>query len=508
MNCKRDHELCGDKTSWVPTRLIDLTKDYPRLYISNSHYQDLRYATLSYCWGPGQAVTLLESNLSKMVTQIPKDKLPQTIQDAFTIARRLGIHYLWVDSLCIMQDSKADWMNEAALMGEVYKNCFVCIAATGVSESSKGCFLKSNWNWHRELREPIIKTRWRYYPHGSKRQKKYKEIDGVQYHGMTLSESRQDTDESEAVEERPVYVRNVKTFDNEVKGFPKARAVSELPDYESGLDSSAELGNEVEYYGDFEDNGSMGSSDGIHDCDGSSLENSDHNSHSNSSDDDDGRSKIDCFSTMKASRSFTNFRDINNSNESTKYNSCKSSDSMNYSSRSYFMVCNWQLGSVVSSRTPLFHRAWAFQERLMAPRVLHYTEDQLFWECREKEACQSFPFGIPNIPPDPFRNTTPITEGLANLKRLFPARQQPNTTSSEESGVHSWKGIPRTERISVHQQINIPWSTIVSMYSKGGLTRLEDKLPALAGVAGEFERMGAGTYLAGLWKSQLPLGLL
>lgn len=73
--------------------------------------------------------------------KIPFSELPKTFQDAIIITRRLGIQYIWIDSLCIIQDSGADWEQEAARMGAVYRNCLVCIAADGAVDSSGGCFI-------------------------------------------------------------------------------------------------------------------------------------------------------------------------------------------------------------------------------------------------------------------------------------------------------------------------------------------------------------------------------
>jgi hypothetical protein len=56
-------------------------------------------------------------------------QLPKTFQDAVTVTRKLGIRYLWIDSLCIIQDSKADWAEEAPKMSEIYGNSYVTIAA-------------------------------------------------------------------------------------------------------------------------------------------------------------------------------------------------------------------------------------------------------------------------------------------------------------------------------------------------------------------------------------------
>lgn len=70
-------------------------------------------------------------------------ELPKTFKDAIRLTRKLGVQYLWIDSLCIIQNSEQDWIEEAANMGAVYRNCLVCIAADGATDSNGGCFIES-----------------------------------------------------------------------------------------------------------------------------------------------------------------------------------------------------------------------------------------------------------------------------------------------------------------------------------------------------------------------------
>ena len=71
---------------------------------------------------------------------IPSSELPQTFQDAITVTRRLQIRYLWIDSLCILQDSPEDWDHESAQMHHVYGNAYVTLAADDSRDSSEGLF--------------------------------------------------------------------------------------------------------------------------------------------------------------------------------------------------------------------------------------------------------------------------------------------------------------------------------------------------------------------------------
>jgi hypothetical protein len=81
---------------------------------------EMQYIALSYCWGTAQHFTTTSANLARMKERIHWDELPQTIKDAVTITRALGIQYLWVDALCIIQDSQEDWEAESKKMADVY----------------------------------------------------------------------------------------------------------------------------------------------------------------------------------------------------------------------------------------------------------------------------------------------------------------------------------------------------------------------------------------------------
>jgi len=67
--------------------------------------------------------------------------LPSTFQDAVRITKSLQVRYLWIDSLCIIQDDFSDWEREASLMGNVYANSFLTIAASSSTDDSSGCLL-------------------------------------------------------------------------------------------------------------------------------------------------------------------------------------------------------------------------------------------------------------------------------------------------------------------------------------------------------------------------------
>lgn len=131
----------------VPTRLIDVggrsDQDEPRIVIANEHaplrdsaptdVEQRRYVALSYCWGGAQDQDCFLKTETKTLPEwkqrIPLKRFPRTLRDAVLLTRRLGVRYIWIDALCIVQDSRQDWEHEAALMGKVYQNAYLTICA-------------------------------------------------------------------------------------------------------------------------------------------------------------------------------------------------------------------------------------------------------------------------------------------------------------------------------------------------------------------------------------------
>ena len=66
--------------------------------------------------------------------------MPSTFQDAIEVTRRLGVRYIWIDALCIVQDDRQDWERESGKMANVYHNSFVTLAATSAGSPKAGCF--------------------------------------------------------------------------------------------------------------------------------------------------------------------------------------------------------------------------------------------------------------------------------------------------------------------------------------------------------------------------------
>lgn len=93
---------------------------------------------------------LTNANIDTLRQSIPVEKLSKTFQDAIKVTKALGYSYLWIDSLCIIQDSAEDWQKEAGLMSTVYGDAVVNIAASSAVDGSVGLFFE---------RDPIRESR-------------------------------------------------------------------------------------------------------------------------------------------------------------------------------------------------------------------------------------------------------------------------------------------------------------------------------------------------------------
>ena len=130
--CTGSHKACRRSDPiYLPTRVIDVGKHVfsnPRLILGSELEPGTKYATLSHCWGRSTQTRLLRSNLSSLRQKLPWKELSKTFKDVFKVTRYLGIRYLWIDSLCIIQDSPEDWARESSAMSKVYSNGYCNIA--------------------------------------------------------------------------------------------------------------------------------------------------------------------------------------------------------------------------------------------------------------------------------------------------------------------------------------------------------------------------------------------
>lgn len=286
--CLAEHELCKSEETVLPNRLVQVVSNPPRLVLGSELILRPRYVTLSHSWGGEHPIKITSDNLDAYQKALPIDILPQTFKDAIEITRKIGIDYLWIDSLCIIQDSEADWEKESALMTSVYGQSACTIAASSARDITDGMFRK-------------------------------------------------------------------------------------LPYYSGGFRALIT---------------------------------------------DGGQNRVQDFRTQDV----------------------------------------YERSAL---ETHLGTRAWALQEKLLAPRTVHFGERGAFWECRTTVASEYLPDGIPRA----------LIMPLVRRNKFF-----------------KW----------VYQ-----WPMIVRLYSAANLTFGKDKLTALAGVARLVAEETGDEYLAGLWKAQL-----
>ncbi|SMY21948.1 unnamed protein product [Zymoseptoria tritici ST99CH_1A5] len=137
--CVEEHPECNEPLAvFNPTRLLDIggLNDVICLYETKETDPQLQYAALSHCWGGSQPMKLLTENQQDFKISIPVEKLPPTFRDAIAVSRELSIRYLWIDSLCIIQNYPLDWDREAAQMGQVYSFAFLVISAASSANAS------------------------------------------------------------------------------------------------------------------------------------------------------------------------------------------------------------------------------------------------------------------------------------------------------------------------------------------------------------------------------------
>lgn len=135
--CKNTHTSCSinmktDSENFFPTRLIDVgtvTPPKPRLVMGVTLPKDASYITLSHCWGSTMQIQLKLENFDQFSQELPFQELSKTFQDTIVATQRLGQRYLWIDSLCIIQDSQEDWQTQANSMAHVYSKSYCTIAA-------------------------------------------------------------------------------------------------------------------------------------------------------------------------------------------------------------------------------------------------------------------------------------------------------------------------------------------------------------------------------------------
>lgn len=170
--CEMQHKRCymrrhrDDEKRVIPTRLLDLRLNQGRLRVvatetlSDEEKKECRYATLSHCWGSGpdlNDIKLLVGNKADYTSIGIEEQAITNFETgnrnfahAIEVARHLGLDYIWIDSLCIIQNSedKTDWLRESLKMHEVYQAAYCNIGAAHSVGRHGGLFRERSEAYH------------------------------------------------------------------------------------------------------------------------------------------------------------------------------------------------------------------------------------------------------------------------------------------------------------------------------------------------------------------------
>ncbi|PKS05452.1 hypothetical protein jhhlp_008828 [Lomentospora prolificans] len=165
--CLNSHAACeGPTTSWIPNRLIHVGDEDtpPCIRLRESVKHSAKYVTLSHCWGQTPTLRLLQDNLTSFQTGLPMGRMPRTYRDAIILVRQLGWEYLWIDSLCILQDDDDDWRAECTDMHLIFQNAICNISASQAEDSEGGLFNERN---PEHLEPPTVYSEWTNWTNGN-----------------------------------------------------------------------------------------------------------------------------------------------------------------------------------------------------------------------------------------------------------------------------------------------------------------------------------------------------
>ncbi|KAK4199651.1 heterokaryon incompatibility protein-domain-containing protein [Triangularia verruculosa] len=152
--CLDSHKECM-ADSFIPTRVVHVgTASRPPCLIETT--EDMKtadYIALSYCWGSAETLTTTKATLQNRLRGIRREDIPKTLYEAIEFVQHLGLSYIWIDALCIIQDDVLDWEKEAAQIKKIYESALLTLSATSSPDVSAGCFLARTAEVH-ELHSP------------------------------------------------------------------------------------------------------------------------------------------------------------------------------------------------------------------------------------------------------------------------------------------------------------------------------------------------------------------
>ncbi|KAF5010086.1 hypothetical protein FDECE_3728 [Fusarium decemcellulare] len=151
--CRNEHAKCAvQHQATLPTRVVRIAlPNDPNALLGSDHPPKVKvhetgdneignYITLSHCWGKNPIITTQITNIDQYKSEIPWSELSKTFQDAIIFASLMRIENIWIDSLCIIQNSSEDWSAQAVKMAEYYTNSEFTIAATASTDGAGGLY--------------------------------------------------------------------------------------------------------------------------------------------------------------------------------------------------------------------------------------------------------------------------------------------------------------------------------------------------------------------------------
>ena len=426
------------------------------------------YITLSHRWGTDEQVMLTKASLPDMRKRIELPKLSKTYQDAIAITRSLGFRYLWIDSLCIIQDSLLDWQMEATKMGDVFKFSFCTIAASWASSNSEGCFFD---------RGPLFAT----FDVSKAARLAPRQLDDVHVKEGYLQRrnrlrsanrylAKSDPKEKSLTAFECVLRRRQMRLSTKISGSNQDLNLSSLTlSYDKSASTMLLAKNATSVDGD-----GFGTFAPDHTVQSISEREHDHMGDTQSS-----SNKRDALeSSAKISTNPRSETCSTTENSGIQHIPCEPSPGD--SALLYIVPLQKDLWAHSVEFSPLSGRAWVLQERLLSPRTLHYTKTQLFWECRESKACESSP--------------DPYPKSRINLADHFESPLH-RETAHELDGLNA-------------EPLHRHWPEIIEKYTDTSMTKPEDKLVAISGLARQVYSITKDGYCAGIWKKDLVTQLL
>jgi heterokaryon incompatibility protein (HET) len=387
---------------------------------ATSKRENNRYVTLSHCWGKpknvqGQLKLTTQTEDRFKTEGIALRELSKTFRDAMLFACRLeNVGYIWIDSLCIKQqstdpgvnprDSENDWLEQSRVMDNIYHQSYLNISATAAIDSDQGLFFQRRPNdlWEDEINLNLT--------------------------GLIAPEQTSEDEilvSSGAAEQANSY----KLDDHRVSSRLKS----------------------------------------------SSSENKRRIDTNNISESPRKLPRIDSESVFDVPK-------------------MKEQIGADYLKRCTIIdVAFWD---DLVEQAPVNRRAWVLQERVMAPRVLHFCINQIAWECSEFQDAEGHPEGLPIL--------------RARLGDIVDEGRLKSLTKTDGLRLREirLKGFPDPDKHLRNLHVYELWKRIVEVYSRTTLTMSRDKLVALSGIARQFWDETRCEYVAGMWREHLESQLL